>query len=189
MGGRDRILETALTLFAERGTEGTTMRELARRAGVNVALAYHHFGSKRDLYRAVLQEMGYLDAIREGPSFAAEMFRGQDPQKVLEAILYGTWALMASGTTFLRLLFLEALKGDEDAKAVLDELREKGVPRLRWLLVETGVAHRKKAPQLARAIYHIVHAVLAESLMSNGLGHQELRRRAREAASVLVPRV
>src|SRR5262245_23625985 len=50
-----RVIRAAGTLFAERGFHGTTMRDIAERAGANVASGHYHFGSKRDLYLAVLR--------------------------------------------------------------------------------------------------------------------------------------
>jgi len=45
-----RVLEAASALFAERGFAGTTIREIAERAKVNVAAGHYHFGSKLELY-------------------------------------------------------------------------------------------------------------------------------------------
>jgi AcrR family transcriptional regulator len=50
---RDRILDAALDLFGERGLTGTTVRDIAERAKVNVAAISYHFGGKDELYRAV----------------------------------------------------------------------------------------------------------------------------------------
>jgi AcrR family transcriptional regulator len=52
-GPRERILDAALDLFAERGLTGTTVRDIATRAKVNVAAISYHFGGKDELYRAV----------------------------------------------------------------------------------------------------------------------------------------
>jgi TetR/AcrR family transcriptional regulator, regulator of cefoperazone and chloramphenicol sensitivity len=52
---RGRLLEAATTLFAERGFDRTTARDIAELAGVNLAAANYHFGSKRDLYLEVLR--------------------------------------------------------------------------------------------------------------------------------------
>lgn len=56
MSGEDRreaILEAVKRVFAERGFDGTTTRELARAAGVSEALLYKHFPSKESLYAAM----------------------------------------------------------------------------------------------------------------------------------------
>src|SRR4030095_6599746 len=52
---RARVLRAATELFAERGFHGTTIRDVAARAGANVASGHYHFGSKRDLYVEVLR--------------------------------------------------------------------------------------------------------------------------------------
>ncbi|HMK96889.1 MAG TPA: TetR family transcriptional regulator [Acidimicrobiales bacterium] len=56
-----RIRDAAVRLFAERGTEATTVREIASAAGVSGGLVRHHFGAKEDLRAAcdsyVLAEM------------------------------------------------------------------------------------------------------------------------------------
>ena len=57
---RRRILQIALTLMAQRGVDGTSMRDLASAAGLNVASLYHYFPSKRDLSESVLIEQGFL---------------------------------------------------------------------------------------------------------------------------------
>jgi AcrR family transcriptional regulator len=46
---REQILETALALFRDHGYEGTTMRAIARQAGVAVGNAYYYFRSKESL--------------------------------------------------------------------------------------------------------------------------------------------
>jgi AcrR family transcriptional regulator len=53
---RTRLLDAAAGLFAVQGFHGTTVREIAARAGVNLAASNYHFGSKRALYLAVLRE-------------------------------------------------------------------------------------------------------------------------------------
>ncbi len=50
---RERILDAALDLFGERGLTGTTVRDIASRANVNVAAISYHFGGKEELYQAV----------------------------------------------------------------------------------------------------------------------------------------
>lgn len=48
---RNAIMEAAITQFAERGFHGTTMRDIAERAGVSQGLLHHHFGNKEGLWR------------------------------------------------------------------------------------------------------------------------------------------
>ncbi|HEX4624960.1 MAG TPA: TetR family transcriptional regulator [Solirubrobacteraceae bacterium] len=50
---RAALREAALTLFAERGYAGTSVRGVAAAAGVSPALLFHHYGSKEGLREAV----------------------------------------------------------------------------------------------------------------------------------------
>jgi AcrR family transcriptional regulator len=54
---RARIVEAAGRLFSERGFDGVSVRELARRAKVNGAAINYHFGGKAGLYHAVLRRL------------------------------------------------------------------------------------------------------------------------------------
>lgn len=51
---RERILEAAVEEFAQRGYDGATVRAIAARAGVDPSLVHHYFGTKSDLFGAVV---------------------------------------------------------------------------------------------------------------------------------------
>jgi AcrR family transcriptional regulator len=51
---KDRILDAAESLFMEHGFEATSLRAITAAAGVNLASANYHFGSKEELFQAVL---------------------------------------------------------------------------------------------------------------------------------------
>ena len=52
---RARIAAAAESLFAARGYDGTAIRDIAKKAGVNGAMIHYYFGSKEGLYRAILE--------------------------------------------------------------------------------------------------------------------------------------
>lgn len=54
---RERLLDAAEHLFARRGFDATSLREIGKQVGVSNATLLHHFGSKRDLYRAVMTRL------------------------------------------------------------------------------------------------------------------------------------
>lgn len=62
---RVRILNAARALYEERGTRGTTTREVAERAGVNEATLFRHFGSKAALLDAMREESCGVLEFRE----------------------------------------------------------------------------------------------------------------------------
>ena len=58
---REQLVEIGRALFAERGVDGTTVEEIASRAGVSKPVVYEHFGGKEGLYAVVVdREMSAL---------------------------------------------------------------------------------------------------------------------------------
>jgi AcrR family transcriptional regulator len=55
---RERLISAAVKLFAEKGFDGTSVKELADAAGANVSLVSYHFGGKEGLYRHCLEQFG-----------------------------------------------------------------------------------------------------------------------------------
>jgi len=55
-GKRDRILRTAFGAFGERGFRATTIKAIARRAGVAPGSVYTYFADKEDLFRSTVEE-------------------------------------------------------------------------------------------------------------------------------------
>ncbi len=51
---REQLLDIGRTLFAERGFEGTSVEEIAAKAGVSKPVVYEHFGGKEGLYAVVV---------------------------------------------------------------------------------------------------------------------------------------
>jgi AcrR family transcriptional regulator len=69
---RERILDSAINLFSERGYAGTGVHEIARRAGIEKAALYWHFGSKEGLLAAVLDRMDaeFIERIQKRVSLS-----------------------------------------------------------------------------------------------------------------------
>jgi len=57
------LLRAALELFAAKGYEGTSVREIARSVGLSESVLYAHFDGKRAIFDAVLAQLGPLSAV------------------------------------------------------------------------------------------------------------------------------
>jgi AcrR family transcriptional regulator len=69
------IIDHAVELFSEKGFEGTSIRDLAARASVNVAMVNYYFGSKEKLFEAMVEERasysrGILEEIAGNSSYS-----------------------------------------------------------------------------------------------------------------------
>ncbi len=87
---RQRLLDAALQVYAERGADDASLDEIARRAGVGIGTLYRHFPTRRALLEAVYRDQveDLCQAAREQP--------GEAPEQTLERWLR---ALMAFATT------------------------------------------------------------------------------------------
>ncbi|MBT8492517.1 MAG: TetR/AcrR family transcriptional regulator, partial [Deltaproteobacteria bacterium] len=81
------LLSTALYLFRERGFEATTMREIARMAGLSAGASYYHFSSKVGIIRAYYEQktgehVDRTDAIFRSTASLGERLRGAFHSKI-----------------------------------------------------------------------------------------------------------
>ncbi len=109
---RARIRDAALRLFAERGLDGTTIRDIARAAGVSGGLIRHHFGSKDDLRAAC-------------DSYALDQIVRIKEQAVLEGQLANPGFMSDAHPTMLlavRYLARSLVDGSPAAAAMFDEM-------------------------------------------------------------------
>lgn len=73
---RDKLVDVAIGIFADKGFAKASTREICQAAGVNAASIHYHFGDKAGLYRAVLRKP--IDEV------AAQMASFDDPAVGLE---------------------------------------------------------------------------------------------------------
>ena len=109
---KDRILDTAEALFMEHGFEATTLRQITAAAGVNLAAVHYHFGSKEELFEAVLTRR--LDPMNQERLALLTRFEQESApkalscEKILAAMFIPALKLARDpergGKNFLRLL-------------------------------------------------------------------------------------
>jgi AcrR family transcriptional regulator len=80
--GRERLLLVAMHLFAERGFDGVTVRDISSAADVSVGLINHHFQSKEGLRQAV--DEYFIQRTGAALERAISASRDLDPEKVGE---------------------------------------------------------------------------------------------------------
>jgi len=98
---RRHILDTALTLFRERGFEDTTIRDIARRADLSLGAAYYYFNSKEALVGAYYEYVQQEHLARAREAFA----RGGALRDRLRAALHTKIDIMQDDRRLVRALF------------------------------------------------------------------------------------
>jgi TetR/AcrR family transcriptional regulator, regulator of cefoperazone and chloramphenicol sensitivity len=91
---KERLLKAATELFARRGFDGVSIRELAEAANVNVAAVHYHFGGKTELYRAVIEAVfaplrSVLTAQQQAIALARESSEPSAVRQALEVCIRG----------------------------------------------------------------------------------------------------
>lgn len=134
---RERILDVAERLFAERGLAGTAVRDIAREAGLTAPSLYNHFDGKQALYEAVLARgVEPLYAImsrdpREVPSTREGDRQDLRAGQTLDAIVDH----LASHPNLARLIQYESLAGGDNLARIvhgwLDPIVAQGLVAMR----------------------------------------------------------
>jgi AcrR family transcriptional regulator len=106
---RTRILDAAEALFMQHGFEGTSMRQLTSRAGVNLAAVNYHFGSKDALIQAVFRRrLDPMNTARIAELAKLEASGSLSPETIIRAFVGPSLRLVedakGGGRNFTRLL-------------------------------------------------------------------------------------
>ncbi|HEX3036566.1 MAG TPA: TetR/AcrR family transcriptional regulator [Thermodesulfobacteriota bacterium] len=108
---RIKILEAAIKLFAENGFNGTTTKQIAEEAGVNEALIFRYFSTKRELYGAIIERKIEEEPGIEMPIEAHRETR--DDGLIFRSVGMKMFECVENDQTFVRLLYFSALEGHE----------------------------------------------------------------------------
>lgn len=116
------ILTAAMRLFAERGFETVSLRDIAVESGVTHGLIRHHFGAKDQVWAAVvdLADGIYLDAMR--PAVEQSVASGADPVAALDMIVQALAETTARHPEIIRLLIAEGIRGGPRLRQILERM-------------------------------------------------------------------
>ncbi|MFD8308012.1 TetR family transcriptional regulator [Streptomyces sp. NPDC059690] len=100
-GTRDRILTVAREEFSERGYDKTSVRGIAKAAGVDSALVHHYFGTKEQIFAAAI-EVAFAPALDAPEAVADGPLDGVGER--LTRFVFGVWENPATRTPLLAIL-------------------------------------------------------------------------------------
>ena len=185
-----RILEAAEEVFATRGFEGASTREIAARAGVNISSLHYHWESKETLYFAVFQNI-YGQLVEISSEAVVPKLRG-DGQSARQESVSRLFDFFLHNPNVPRLLLRRILENEEFGEEIERDIL---VPAWKtfagWVHEYTG---RKIKDVDAQILMLTVHStLLLFTLDSRQYGHilggsmkdPELSRRVRNHLSHL----
>jgi AcrR family transcriptional regulator len=175
---REQLIQVAMRLFSEQGFHGTTTREIAKAAGVNEAIIFRHFGSKEDLYWAVIGDHIHSAGRRE--KLEEYLASGLSAEEALTGVAMTMLERSQEDTALTRLLLFSALRdaelSDQFFRTYLSECHELLASYIRTR-VERG-QFRPMDPQIAARSFlgMIMYHILVQEIFG-GERHQKFDAR------------
>ncbi len=171
---KEHIMNAAIELFAEKGFDGSSIRDLAAKADVNVAMVNYYFGSKDKLFEALVENKarfmrGKLDEIENNAKLS-------EIEKI-DSIIESYVERLLSQPLFHRILYQELLMGERESmhKNIIG-MFVKNTLTLRTI-IEQGIrkkVFRKVDPELTMAtIIGTINQVMLSKAMCIMLVNRE----------------
>jgi AcrR family transcriptional regulator len=173
---RDQILDAGERLFAKRGYDGVSMRDIVAETALrNQASLYHHFQNKQALYEAALKRglQQILDLVPE---------RHGSTSEEIDAHVDRLMDYLSAHTHLAQLIQRAALDGSPTLQRLLNGLvRPLYTGGRRALSGLDGIWKQDEVPHLAAALYLMTFGYFANaSLLQNVVGKDPLGPRAIE---------
>jgi AcrR family transcriptional regulator len=134
--GHKAIVEAARTEFSEQGYGATSIRDIAKRAGVSLSALYYYYKGKQELLVAILDEGldAYFGACEKALGAA-----GEDPAEQLEALVSATVRFRSENPVKSSIVLTEGRSLEPEHLARYRENEERGTRQFRDV-IERGVA-------------------------------------------------
>jgi AcrR family transcriptional regulator len=156
---RQQLLDTAIDLFAQKGFNGTTTKEIAAAAGITQAVIFQHFTNKDELYAAILNHK-MLQGEAEFLQNMERSARRKNDRAVLRSLALHIMQYYLRDPSYMRLLLYSGLEGHELAILFM---KHDGVPLNTFLShyieqrIKDGVFRRVKPVVAARAFLGMIY--------------------------------
>ncbi len=195
ISSREKILDAAEVLFAQRGFSGVGMREVAEAVGLSKSSLFHHFRSKVELYAAVagrilsMFEQRTVQALG-GPGDAFVRF-----DRWLDAMIETLAERPSRARLLLRSLFEDDdLAGESAEEKEVDQIIHRlfaSVGRLLREGMEQGVFRLASIPHMLQSligllVYHFASGEFGETLLRQSLFAPAAVKKRKEEVKLLL---
>jgi AcrR family transcriptional regulator len=184
---RGQILETALGLFAERGFDATSTRQIAQEVGVAEGLIFHYFPTKASLLTAILQDrLEGRRAFRTRLRPLLDDAGGKPAPEVLGAVASGWLATLRRDEEFIVVLFAAAQTNPEVGAAWQGLIREGTELLTGYLASRVEAGELRKDLPLETAATMFVSSLMIFFLARRRLPDEEWRDQSEAHARELI---
>lgn len=177
---RNKLVLIATRLFAERGLNGVSIRELSKAAGVSISMISYHFGGKEGLYSSVLQEQfADFDYIEE--------INTADTEELAKIEAYIRWIIIRyrNNPYLLRFYTSELTNPTQFFSLIVQPAIEKIIQILAQI-IEEGIAKNKFRKDLNPLDTVLAMAGMVNYYFLSTLATQELINHSPERDEVLI---
>lgn len=145
---KNKILDAALKLFAERGFHNTSISQITKEAGVSKGLLYNYFQKKEELIDGIVGK-----AMAEGEELMREMMAQTSPQAKLRFIINAAFAEITERKEYYKLITSLSLQLDhfKNVKEIVFAKYQNSIPFFASLLEEVGVANAEEEAMVLAA--------------------------------------
>jgi AcrR family transcriptional regulator len=191
-----RILAAAEEVFAGKGFQGASTREIAARAGVNISSLHYHWESKETLYFAVFRNIydGIVDLLRN--TLAPLLVRQEKREQAIDVTMRELFDFFADNPNVPKLLMRRIVENEE-----IDVGIERDILAPAWTVFSEWLGRLGRRPfsdDESRLFMLSVHSVLLvylldsrsyRSLLGGSVRSGPLRERVRRHVTQLVHRL
>jgi AcrR family transcriptional regulator len=143
------------------------MRDIAREADITEGLIYHYFASKRDLFRAIIEEHSFLPLLRTLPDLAEQL----DLRGLLIVLARGFFDVLRQNTELTRVLLQEVQVFPEEKEAFFADAVNESITVLARIIDERMNAKTRQqvdAEVSARIFFNSLLAFFVEQEILGG---------------------
>jgi AcrR family transcriptional regulator len=174
VSGREALLRAALTAFSRYGYEATSLRALAASAGVDMALVARLFGSKADLWVAVVDHLAERQAAgREKMAALAELAE-QDPAEAMRRFIRLFVEISSKGHEVPAFIMQESGHPSERLNILVERLLcpfQKAYWPIISAAIRAGVVKAPHPELFTRMLFCSISMPMAPSALSPNGGH------------------
>ncbi len=175
---KERIFETALNLFAEKGYEATSIRDITNGVGLSVAAFYNHFASKNELLQAIYNFYRGLDNTEiEAEQDFEQMVDRMSPFDIFDKMMHQiNESLHDEKLVKLTRIIINGQYTNETASEIAFKDRQgllSSMAKLFSVMADKGKINVKEPEALGRLVGYMYLGFAEENIYASILGAQD----------------